>query len=223
MKNLQMGSGGIAGAALSLFLLTTPAHANLIVNGSFEASPFTANGNYELGLTDSDVPGWHIPASNGTYPWGLQDGAFGAFTPFGNQWVVLGLHNPKTEYSIEQTLNGLIVGNTYNVSFAIASELDCCAQLELSFTGSSTAASIFTAPNSGSYWTDWATFNTNFVATNSSVTLNFKNHNPTTGAGYDLGLDNVAVEGAASVPEPGVLALLGLGLVGFAASRRRQQ
>lgn len=207
----------------TLSLLGSVAHANLIVNGSFEADPFTANGNYELGLVGNDVTGWFIPSGDGTYPWGLQNGAFGASTPYGNQFFVLGRHS-FAEYSIQQTLNGLVVGDTYDLSFAIASELNCCSHVDVSYlSGSSTAAQIFDATTSGSYWTDWTTKSTSFVATNSSVTIQFKNVNVSSNDGYDLGLDNVVVTGAQNaVPEPASLALLGIGLAGLAAMRRRR-
>ena len=71
-----------------------------ITNGSFEADPFTSSGNYALGLVGNAVTGWFIPASDGTYPWGLQNGAYGASTPYGNQWFVLGEEAASTEYSI---------------------------------------------------------------------------------------------------------------------------
>lgn len=208
----------------SLSMLGSVAHANLIVNGSFEADPFTANGNYELGLIGNDVTGWFIPSGDGVYPWGLQDGAFGASTPYGNQFLVLGRQGFNAEYSIQQTLNGLVVGNIYDLSFAIASELGCCSQVDVSYlSGSSTAAQIFSASNSGAYWTDWTTKSTSFVATDSSVTIQFKNVNVSSN-GYDLGLDNVLVTGAQqnAVPEPASFALLGIGLAGLTVMRRRK-
>jgi Protein of unknown function (DUF642)/PEP-CTERM motif len=209
-------------ALLAVLLSPMAANANLIVNGSFEVDPFTANGNYELGLIGNDVTGWFIPAGDGVYPWGLQDGAFGAFTPFGEQFFVLGRASTGIEYSIQQTLTGLIVGAVYDLAFSIASELGCCSQAEVSFlSGSSTGAQVFTALSSGNFWTDWSTYNMSFVASASSVTLQFKNVN--LGGGIDLGLDNVSVFASTSVPEPGTLVLLGIGLLGMGAARRRKK
>jgi hypothetical protein len=214
-RNLSIAAAG------ALVMAGSAQAVNLVVNGSFEAVPFTSNGNYTLGLTDADVPGWHIPASNGTYPWGLQTGAFGAPAPAdGDQWVVLGLHSPRTEFSIEQTLTGLSNGATYSLKFAIASEWNCCSQARVSFVGSATAPQDFTAPTSGQYWTEWGYHGMNFVASASSVTITITNINPTTGEGYDLGLDDVTVS---AVPEPATYALLIAGLAGVGAVARRRR
>ena len=207
-------------AALLAISMNPSAHANLVVNGSFEDSSFGAPGGYTLGLVGSAVPGWLIPSGDGTYPWGLTNGAFGSFTPYGDQFFVLGRYDTATEFTIQQTLTGLTVGSTYNLSFAIASELNCCANAEVSYlSGSSTTSQIFSATNSGTYWTDWSTHSMNFIADSSSVTFQFKDVNPTTN-GHDIGLDNVSVT---AVPEPETYALFmaGLGLMGFVARRRK--
>lgn len=208
-------------AVCSLLIMSSVAHANLIVNGSFETDPFTGSGNYQLGLIGNDVTGWFIPSGDGTYPWGLQNGAFGASTPYGNQFFVLGYWGGP-EFSIQQTIAGLSIGATYSLSFAIASENGCCSEAEVSFlAGSSTSDQTFSATASGQYWTDWTTQAMNFVATGNSVTLQFKNVNVSSANGYDLGLDNVIVELASSVPEPTSLLLLGLGLAGLGFVKRR--
>ena len=80
-------------AALLAISMNPAAHANLVVNGSFEDSSFGAPGGYTLGLVGSAVPGWLIHSGDGTYPWGLTNGAFGSFTPYGDQFFVLGRYD----------------------------------------------------------------------------------------------------------------------------------
>jgi hypothetical protein len=65
-------------------------------------------------------------------------------------------------------------------------------------------------------------FSLAFTADGSTATLRFSDqiNNPT--ISQDAMLDNVSVE-AANVPEPGSLALLGLGLLGVVAARRKKQ
>lgn len=212
-------------------VLSPAARADFIINGSFEAGTFTGSGpGYKLGITDADVPGWHIPASDGTYPWGLQNVNLFSAGPAadGNQWIVLGeQHGPNNagvEYTIQQTMHGLVAGNTYHLTFDIASELGCCAVAEVSFlSGSSTAAQDFTAPGAGiTFWNPWGLNAMDFLATNSDVTLQFKDDEPTIN-GYDLGLDNVHVNQSTSVvPEPRYIFLLTaiLGVMSFAGQRK---
>ncbi|OGT19780.1 MAG: hypothetical protein A2V90_04400 [Gammaproteobacteria bacterium RBG_16_57_12] len=206
--------------AVFLFGLAPAAHANLMVNGSFEIDNFGPS--HKLGLVGNDVTGWFIPSLDGVYPWGLQNvNIFGGGPAAdGNQWLVLGEVSTGVEYTIQQTLNGLVPGSIYNLSFALASESGCCSTAEVSFlSGSSTAPQSFVAPSSGQWWTQWGAYSMNFLADVSSVTLQFKNIN--LGPGIDLGLDNVIVEGA-SIPEPATLALMGLGLAGIGFRRKLQ-
>ena len=67
--------------AVAAFLAISPvAHANLIVNGSFENSSFGGGGGYTLGLVGNAVPGWYIPASDGTLSMGS------------TEWRLWGIH-----------------------------------------------------------------------------------------------------------------------------------
>jgi hypothetical protein len=211
--------------------ILAPQHARaaqFITNGSFEADSFTGSGlGYRLGLTGNAVTGWFIPASDGTYPWGLQNtNAFGGGPAAqGNQWLVLGEVSTHVDYTIQQTMTGLTPGQTYNLTFALASETGCCATAQVSFlSGSSTAALNFTAPSSGNYWTQWGSFSENFLATSSSVTLQFKDLAIEFPGGLDLGLDNVSVTGVqGGIPEPSTWAMMILGFagIGFMAYRRK--
>jgi hypothetical protein len=237
MKSLRFLASTATLAAISFIILSPSARADeFVVNGSFEADPFTGSGlGYKLGLVGSDVTGWFIPASDGTYPWGLQNtNAFGAGPAAdGNQWLVLGETGasggtPK-DYTIQQTMTGLTPGSTYNLSFDISSEEQIStgsgSVVEVSFLGgSSTAAADFTAPAAVSFWNPWSLETESFVATSSSVTLQFKDLAIEFPGGADLGLDNVHVSTASSVtPEPSSIVLLASGLFGiglFAAFRK---
>jgi uncharacterized repeat protein (TIGR01451 family) len=190
------------GLAVLLLCMVSPAMGqNLVVNGSFEADPCTGSGlGYKLGLVGTAVTGWNIPATDGIYPWCLQNvNAFGAGpAASGNQWLVLGEVSANVSRTIQQTLTGLNPGSTYMLSFAIASEAGCCSVAEVSFpSGSSTATQTFTAPAASNFWTAWATQTMNFIATSSSVTLQFKNLVSAQTGGIDLGLDNVSVTSTA--------------------------
>jgi len=184
-------------AVLVLCMASPALGQNLVVNGSFETDPCTGSGaGFKLGLVGTAITGWNIPATDGVYPWCLQNtNAYSAGpAAAGSQWLVLGEVATGVPYTIQQTLNGLNPGTTYMLSFEIASESGCCSIAEVSFpSGSSTATQTFTAPASGNYWKVWGTNTMNFIATSSSVTLQFKNLVSAQTGGIDLGLDNVIV------------------------------
>jgi hypothetical protein len=231
MKSWKFALGGAL--ATALLIASAPASAsNLVVNGSFEADTFNTGGGFELGLVGNGVTGWFIPASDGTYPWGLQNGnSFGAGPAAdGDQWIVLGetgQGGPSTvDYTIQQTINGLTAGNVYTLSFALSSELGAggAATGEVSFLdGSSFAPTIFTAPPRGStFWSPWQQFTTTFVATAASATLQFRDLAVENNSGGDLGIDNVSVTGA-GVPEPAGWAMMLVGFFGLGALLRRRE
>ena len=124
-------------------------------------------------------------------------------------------------------MTGLTPGNSYNLSFAIASESGCCSIAQVSFlSGSSTASQNFSALNSGQYWTAWQIVQMTFLATASSVTLQFTNLVNSQDGGLDLGLDNVSVTDAvAATPLPAALPLFatGLGALGVLGWRRKRK
>lgn len=233
MTHISMKSAGVMLAAA---VLTTAApnraEAGFIVNGSFEspAIPFSSYVDYSAG--DTSITGWTISGQyveidnyNGVYPNQLD-------TPYGAQWLWLGGYESLA--TISQTVTGLTVGTTYQLSFAISSELPALygydaavvtidqggTPLTQTFTDNATLSS----PNSG--WGDWSTHSWQFVASSTSATVSFAGE--TGHFDGDVGLDNVdltEVQGPVAAPAPPGL-LLGLSglasLGGFGWLRRRR-
>lgn len=206
----------------AICLAVAPMTANaypVVVNGSFEADPYS--GTYSV---DPPISGWNKTGNDGVYPLGVNNSSYLGDTPYGSQYIVLGRYGGAGG-QLYQTVSDFDLGSTYGLGFAIASELPGNARVQVSFdSGSSTPSQIFLAPSS-TYWSTWQDFSYDFVATASSVTFRFSDIGSLNG-GYDIGLDNVKISGgppSTSVPEPASLALLGIGLAGLGAMRRRKQ
>jgi hypothetical protein len=217
----------VAALALILSGLGQAQAAPVVLNGSFESvqigPPFVSS-------ILSNIPDWTHTGSLGDGPlWhiGYSDGG-GSVTVAGdgNQFVTLGGgFTAIGSSSFDQVVPGFTPGNTYTLTFKMASEADFSGPQSLTVdfpTGSSTAPQTFTAATPPvNYWSDWETKTENFVATSSSVDIRFS----VTNIQFDVGLDSVSVSGpVGAVPEPASLAMLSLGLAGVAAVvwRRRR-
>jgi len=199
----------VLAAALPCLALTDAARGgNFVLNGSFEAvqigSPFVSS-------NPADIPDWTRTGSAGDgslWAIGYADGG-GSVTVAGDgkQFVTLGsgFDQPPAFAAWSQTMTGLSAGDTYLLSFKMAAEgTDSGPQnLTAGFTsGSSTASQTFNAVNGPNYWRNWVDESMTFVASSSSVTLQFS-----VNQAEDVGLDAVSVV-AVAVPEPSSFVLL---------------
>lgn len=199
----------------------------VVANGSFEADSFSFSGTLGLGCQNT-LTGWvaHCSADN-TYPWGLPNtNTYNAGpTPYGNQWIILGDFGGDGSW-VEQTVAGFTVGNSYTLSFALASEQQGGggSTICVSFTaGDCSTGTNFSAPLRGAnFWDTWGTDSLTFTATGASMTIHFEG--VPNNIAFDVGLDNVQITGSTNtVPEPASLTLIGLGLAGLAMVRRHRK
>ncbi len=199
-------------------LLCNGAFANLIVNGSFESG--LSGGYAELSGGSTAITGWTTTQSGvewfqpAVYGPGLGGAADGlAAIDLANYVYVGG--------GIEQTF-ATTAGQTYNLSFAggnvVYAGRDGTGLIDVLLDGSMVQS--FATGTSSTYMT-WQNFGLSFTATGATTTLEFQNNqDPFL---HFAALDMVDVESAtSSVPEPGTLALLGIGILGMGFGQRRR-
>lgn len=115
-----------------------------------------------------------------------------------------------------------VAGQSYDLSFygltAQFAGRDGTGEIEVWVDG--TLRNIFNVVNHSATWVagDWVAFTQGFSATGATTRIEFRN-NQNAFEHFAL-IDGVSVQ-AQAVPEPGVLALLGLAVFGFAGTRRR--
>lgn len=191
-------------ALIAGLLLAGSAHANLIVNGSFEDNQ-VAPGGWSW-FSSTNVNGWE--GSNIE----IWNNLFGIPAVEGSQIAELNADGGNSgAWSIFQSFS-TVVGQTYDVAFSYRAR-------ETSDLFQFTLASINnTFINNDT--SQWKLFTNSFVATSTLSTLTFTSLNLGTMGNL---LDDVKVTTRASVPEPTTIALFAIGLLSLGLMRRRSK
>jgi hypothetical protein len=201
-------SGGLLAVLALALVLTQTARADLITNGNF-ATP-GVNGGFNI---YSSVPGWTDSAD------GIEI----------DNSQVLGLTchdadcqsaevNGNTFDTITQSVTGLVVGNSYMLSWAYGDRSGSGAQ-QLKVLFGNTLIGVDRGTGAGT-WTSNAVL---ITATSTTETLAFQAINVGGNPSVGNEIDDVSLVNTTPVPEPGTFVLLAVGLVGlgFARFRRR--
>ena len=185
-----------------MMMATSMAHANLITNGNFDTFvPLNGTGG-----------GWTTAGNDFNGGWTNVDG--------NSFFIINAAGESATDPSISQILNGLTIGQVYDVSGNFTNYYNCCGNpTALSFGVDVTPGGLLTELADPGSYPNWFSFSTSFTATQTSHTVRFTSER--NGDDTEYAIDNISV--VASVPEPATLGLMGLGLVGMSFARRLRQ
>ncbi|GAA4025057.1 DUF642 domain-containing protein [Actimicrobium antarcticum] len=204
----------IAGVALAVASMASQAATNIVTNGSFEAQQISS-----AWTSLASISGW-----TSTDSFEIQRGSnFGGQSNFntaidGQQYLEL---NGRQLTTVSQNLS-TTTGGLYQLNFLYSGRPDQItsqnSSMDVLWNGTS-IGSVSAAGNSG-----WKTFSFSNLAAGvgGATLLSFQSTGPTGQPSYGSYLDGVSVS---AVPEPGISAMmvLGLGMIAFAGSRRNKQ
>lgn len=237
--------------ALSVAATSGALAQNLVQNGNFNQTSYVYNNQFGTAWTQptmQGVTGWTgnggydlyffsgtatTNSANSQYDSGYNNGAeklystatFTGSSPSGDNFVALdGDPSVAGGGGLSQTIKGLTVGTKYTLSFVwAASQLQSrtgqtTEDLQVSL-GGQIFATTPTVTNPSNGFTGWFTQAYTFTATAAQEVLSFLSQGTPSGDPPIALLTDVSIT---KVPEPGTLTVLGAGLAGLMAVRRRR-
>ena len=198
---------GLAAAAPSF------AGTNLVINGDF-STPALTPGGWGL-FTSAQVTGWSTTDAGGLMEIDTAGPIGPGKDPFATQSLEVNANNPET---VEQTITGLTVGQTYWLGWAYGDRPGSGDEsMQVLLNGVLITTDSDTANNSSLFWTKNGF---EVVATSTSETLSFVGLADSGQPSYGNEVTDVSL---IATPEPStwLLMISGLGFVAFAAWRQR--
>jgi hypothetical protein len=233
----------ILAAAVAAFAITAGSAqaAELIQNGGFETSTYDHNYQFGADFGGQGVANWtglggnhlqfyylHNPTSeNATNQFGDPLGyfypTFNSLSPNGGAFVGL---DGDTDYQgqISQTVNGLVVGQSYKLTFDwAAAQLinrtgDTTETLHVTFGGQSFDTETLAVASGG--FSGWKKGGFTFTATQASQVLSFLSVGTPNGLPPIAALDGVSLT---AVPEPAAWGMMLMGFTGLGMMIRRRR
>lgn len=197
-----------------LILLAGQSHAAAFQNGSFELGSFSGTPAFDtIGAGSSAITGWQVlghsvdwinqsfwQSSNGRLSIDLNGAGFGG---------------------LAQTFD-TIAGQRYTVNFDLAGNTDRQSVKSVAVNAGDFSQTFqFNSVGHSFGNMGWSKQSFSFTAQANQTTLSFVSPTNDGNTYWGAALDNVSVQ-VAPVPEPETYALMGLGLLGLIASRRRR-
>lgn len=212
----------IAVQASLLTFCGTLAHANLIVNGTFE-DPLLTPGTFQLFTLGSGIgagANWTVIGAPGDVAV-VSTTYHAPVFPAQEQLNWLDLTGASATVTGVQQVVPTVLGVTYDLSFWVGNQtifgISSTVNILLNGTPSFVAANSLASSNQ-----NWQLFTYQFTATSASTAIGFLNGDPA--GDQSNGLDNVqiVVSSNAAVPEPASVFICGGGLIFLGAIFRRR-
>ena len=209
----------LASVAFLIAAISSAAHATPVLQNADFADNNVTPGGYNYSSSwggDVSAPGWTFSGLSGI---SANSGAWGAVAPAGGSayaFLQTGFNDPSYNGNFSQTFNSTGTNNL-TFSFNLAERINCCGDIGAQVVGVFFDGVQLNAfqPDASGAWSLYSVMINNVAAGSHTVSFAGLTTSPDTAAFVaDVQLMSTAV------PEPSVLALLGLAMFAFGAARR---